>query len=288
MPSPAHRRLRAGRRATPVARRRVRPASPVAQDGCAACSPACRLCSGADIGQPADVGVRNPWGRSIGWKYIPLGRAPKGNPGGDPSSDSCCMSAAPGGLSPVSASVRCISAACVLRVAGVSRPLRRQAGLTLLAEQPPFIPAPAEVMTATVCGGHDRGSRRANAGLGLRPRASGAARPAGAATCMPGSDVAARAGGPAASPRSFPNRDRLGGGCPPGRCGRTLTPVLPAVAGNHHAERSLRVKKIRISKRHRPASWRLEPLSGQRRPDAGKGHRGRPTTLRRDHASVHP
>ena len=81
----------------------------------------------------------------------------------------------------------------------------------------------------------------------------------------PGSDVPACAGDPAGSSRSFPNRDRLGGGCPQGRCGRTLTPVLPAAAGNHHAEGSLRVKKVRISKRHRPASWWLEPLSADPR-----------------------
>jgi hypothetical protein len=70
---------------------------------------------------------------------------------------------------------------------------------------------------------------------------------------------------PVGSSRSFPNRDRLGGGCPPGRYGRTLTPVLPVVVGNHHAEGSLRVNKIHISKRHRPAIWRLEPLSADPR-----------------------
>jgi WhiB family transcriptional regulator, redox-sensing transcriptional regulator len=61
--------------------------------------------------------------------------------------------------------------------------------------------------------------------------------------------------------------------CPP-RPLQPHTPVLPAAAGDrrpertgaalgagtYHAEGSLRVNKIRISKRHRPASWRLEPL----------------------------
>ena len=67
--------------------------------------------------------------------------------------------------------------------------------------------------------------------------------------------VSACAGVPAGRSRSCSgSRDRLCGRCPPGGCGRTLTPVLPPVAGyrrrsaqgplrgagNHHTEGSLR------------------------------------------------
>ena len=98
-----------------------------------------------------------PWRRSIGWKYIVWGGRQRRPPEGIPPQ---------------------VAAAC----------RRRRVAFHRCQHRPGLRPPGGECLvsaTAPVCRGHNRGSRRAGAGLGLRPRASGATRPAGAATCMP-------------------------------------------------------------------------------------------------------